>query len=41
MQKVFGTVTLDKSGLLISLSAGSIIFIIIGFEKWIVRKMIK
>lgn len=41
MQKVFGTTSLDLRGLLISLVTGSLIFLIIGFEKWLVRKLSK
>lgn len=37
MQKVFGTASLDGRGLLISLVAGSLIYLIIGIEKWSVR----
>ena len=40
MQNVFGTASLDFRGLLISFFAGSLIFPIIGIEKWIVRKLI-
>ncbi|MBU1013263.1 MAG: HAD-IC family P-type ATPase [Bacteroidetes bacterium] len=39
MQKVFGTASLDLRGIVISLVAGSIIFPIIGIEKWIVRRL--
>lgn len=41
MQKVFGTTSLDGSGLLTSFVAGSSIFIIISIEKWVVRKLSK
>ena len=41
MQAVFGTTSLDVRGILISLIAGSMIFPIIGIEKWIVRKLSK
>ncbi len=41
MQKVFGTAALSAREIGISVLTGSIIFAIIGFEKWIVRKMIK
>lgn len=40
MQKVFGTASLDGKGLLISFAAGSLIFVVIGFEKWLVRKLL-
>jgi Ca2+-transporting ATPase len=41
MQKVFGTASLDSRDLLISLAAGSAIFLIISLEKWVVRNMSK
>ncbi|HPE40819.1 MAG TPA: HAD-IC family P-type ATPase [Bacteroidales bacterium] len=37
MQKVFGTAALDGKGILTSLVAGSLIFIIITLEKWVLR----
>ena len=39
MQKVFSSAALDGRGLLISFLAGSVIFVIISIEKWIVRKI--
>ena len=39
MQKVFGTAPLDEKGLLISFTAGSLIFVVISIEKWIFRGM--
>ncbi len=39
MQKVFGTTALDSEGLIISFIAGSLIYPIIGLEKWVVKKM--
>lgn len=41
MQKVFGTSSLDLRGIATSIVAGSIIFLIIGVEKWLVRKLYK
>ena len=41
MQKVFGTASLDGKGLLISLVAGSVIFVVISVEKWIFRELLK
>ncbi len=41
MRKVFHTSPLDLRELLISLAAGSVIFLIIGFEKWLAGKMLK
>lgn len=37
MQKVFGTAPLNLRGIFISFVAGSLIFLIIAFEKWVVR----
>lgn len=39
MQKVFGTASLDGKGLLTSFLAGSLIFVVISFEKWILREL--
>ena len=39
MQKVFGTASLDGKGLLISFAAGSVIFVIISIEKWVIRNL--
>jgi Ca2+-transporting ATPase len=39
MQRVFGTASLDLRDLVISFVAGSLIFPIIGLEKWIGRKL--
>jgi len=41
MQNVFGTASLDLRGLLISLIAGSLIFPIIGVEKWLAKKLLR
>jgi len=41
MQKVFGTAALDGKGLLISCVAGSVIFVVISIEKWIIRNFLK
>lgn len=41
MQKVFGTTALDFKGLLISFVAGSVIFVVISIEKWILREFVK
>ncbi len=38
MQKVFGTTSLDMRGILIAVFSGFLVFPIIGFEKWIVKK---
>jgi Ca2+-transporting ATPase len=40
MQKVFGTASLDGKGLFISFVAGSLIFIVISIEKWILRELL-
>lgn len=40
MQKVFGTASLDWKGLFISFVAGSLIFIVISIEKWILRELL-
>jgi magnesium-transporting ATPase (P-type) len=40
MQKVFGTASLDGKGLLISFVAGSLIFIVISIEKWVLRELL-
>lgn len=39
MQAVFGTTSLDAKGILISLAAGSMIFVVISIEKWIIRAL--
>lgn len=39
MQHVFGTTALDAKDIILSALAGFLIFLIIGVEKWIVRKM--
>jgi len=40
MQKIFGTASLDEKGLLISFVAGSLIFIVISIEKWVLRGLL-
>lgn len=40
MQKVFGTASLDGKGLFISFVAGSLIFVVISIEKWILRELL-
>ncbi|SDA97263.1 Ca2+-transporting ATPase [Algoriphagus alkaliphilus] len=40
MQKVFGTASLDGKGLIISFVAGSLIFIVISIEKWVLRELL-
>ncbi len=40
MQKVFGTASLDWKGLFISFVAGSMIFIVISIEKWVLRALL-
>lgn len=40
MQKVFGTAPLDEKGLFISFVAGSLIFVVISIEKWILRELL-
>ena len=40
MQKVFGTASLAGKGLFISFVAGSLIFIVISIEKWILRELL-
>jgi len=41
MQKVFGTTSIEGKDLLISLVAGSIIFVVISIEKWIFKNLSK
>ncbi len=40
MQKVFGTASLDGRDLFVSFVAGSVIFVVISIEKWILRAFI-
>ena len=40
MQKVFGTASLEGKGLFISFVAGSLIFVVISIEKWILRELL-
>lgn len=37
MQRIFGTTALDGDGILQSLAAGLVVFVIIGLEKWVTR----
>ena len=41
MQKVFGTASLDGTGLLISFVAGAVIFLVISIEKWLIREVLR
>ncbi len=40
MQKVFGTASLNGKDLLISFATGSLIFVVISIEKWILRELL-
>lgn len=39
MQKIFGTASLNGKGLLISFVSGSLIFVVISIEKWVLREL--